>query len=437
MPPRSIISQGASSAICTASSRVGGSCVRYVGRRGNNYSPFSHARNYHCYSTTQTISLANNWSRLGPQQQQQQQQQQHQHHQHHQQQWLQNQPRNLDKLLQQRRTTRRGFRSVVAGLSRTLRPANPSFDPIDAPGNVSPHLPVPAHIVRPAYVGNDDRDLPFEPSTAGAPIPLPDEDIEGVRRASRLAASILQFARTLVADEGGSGSMSTDALDRAVHAEIVRHNAYPSPLKYMGFPKSVCTSVNNVVVHGIPDDRPLVDGDIINVDITVYLDGFHGDTSDTLEVGNGVDERGKALIAAARTCRDAGIAVCAPGVPFAEIGAAIEDALRDTGTGFSICPDFIGHGIGRTFHAPPEVLHWRNRGPHVMEHGHIFTIEPCINEFWGASRVLKDGWTAVTMDGGRSAQAEHTILVTSSTSTPSEPSRGDGDAGGYEILTTL
>ncbi|XP_040213686.1 methionine aminopeptidase 1D, mitochondrial isoform X2 [Rana temporaria] len=204
--------------------------------------------------------------------------------------------------------------------------------------------------------------------------------------------------------------MTTEEIDAFVHENIISRNAYPSPLGYGGFPKSVCTSVNNVVCHGIPDSRPLEDGDIINIDVTVYSGGYHGDTSETFLVGN-VDEDGKKLVGTARRCRDEAIAACKPGAPFSVIGNTISRIAEENK--LQVCPQFIGHGIGSFFHGHPEIWHHANVNHMEMEEGMAFTIEPIIMEGSPDFRILKDKWTAVSLDKKRSAQFEHTIIITS------------------------
>ncbi|XP_065493376.1 methionine aminopeptidase 1D, mitochondrial isoform X2 [Caloenas nicobarica] len=204
--------------------------------------------------------------------------------------------------------------------------------------------------------------------------------------------------------------MTTEEIDSIVHHEIIRQNAYPSPLGYGGFPKSVCTSVNNVVCHGVPDSRPLQDGDIINIDVTVYYNGYHGDTSETFLVGN-VDKSGQKLVEVARKCRDEAIAACRPGAPFSVIGNTISSVARRGG--FQVCPSFVGHGIGSYFHGHPEVWHHANDSDLLMEEGMAFTIEPIIMEGSPEFKILKDKWTAISVDNKRSAQFEHTIVITS------------------------
>ncbi|XP_061776905.1 methionine aminopeptidase 1D, mitochondrial isoform X2 [Nerophis ophidion] len=231
------------------------------------------------------------------------------------------------------------------------------------------------------------------------------EQIQGLARACQLARHVL-----LVAGDSLKVGMTTDEVDFIVHQETIRHNAYPSPLRYGGFPKSVCTSVNNVVCHGIPDSRPLADGDIINVDVTVYLDGYHGDTSETFLIGQ-VDEVGRRLVATARRCRDEAIAVCKPGAQLCVIGNTISEIAQ--ANGFQVCPYFIGHGIGSHFHCHPEIWHHANDNDMTMEEGMAFTIEPILMEGSPEFRILQDKWTAVSTDQKRSAQFEHTLVVTS------------------------
>ncbi|XP_032421731.1 methionine aminopeptidase 1D, mitochondrial [Xiphophorus hellerii] len=268
------------------------------------------------------------------------------------------------------------------------------------PATVRPAYAVPKHIVQPDYV-----------STGLVP-EWPDyieiknqEQIEGLARACQLARHVLLLA-------GGSlrVGMTTDEIDFIVHQETIRHNGYPSPLGYGGFPKSVCTSVNNVVCHGIPDSRKLEDGDIINIDVTVYSDGYHGDTSETFLIGQ-VDEVGQRLVETARRCRDEAIAVCKPGTQLCVIGNTISEIAQSNG--FQVCPYFIGHGIGSYFHCHPEIWHHANDNDITMDEGMSFTIEPIVMEGSPEFRILKDKWTAVSVDDKRSAQFEHTVLITS------------------------
>ncbi|XP_019472746.1 methionine aminopeptidase 1D, mitochondrial [Meleagris gallopavo] len=230
------------------------------------------------------------------------------------------------------------------------------------PAMVSPAHPVPEHIKKPDYVTTG-----IVPDW-GDGIEIKNEDqIQGLRQACQLARHVL-----LLAGRGLKVGMTTEEIDSIVHHEIIRQNAYPSPLGYGGFPKSVCTSVNNVVCHGIPDSRPLQDGDIINIDVTVYYNGYHGDTSETFLVGS-VDKSGQKLVEVARKCRDEAIAACRPGAPFSVIGNTISSVAQRGG--FQVCPFFVGHGIGSYFHGHPEVWHHANDSDLLMEEGMAFTIE--------------------------------------------------------------
>ncbi|XP_061152112.1 methionine aminopeptidase 1D, mitochondrial isoform X2 [Syngnathus typhle] len=267
------------------------------------------------------------------------------------------------------------------------------------PATVRPAYAVPKHIERPDYVANGL--VPEWPDY----IELKNaEQIQGLARACRLARHVL-----LLAGQSLKVGMTTDEVDFVVHQEIVRHDAYPSPLRYGGFPKSVCTSVNNVVCHGIPDSRPLQDGDIINIDVTVYLEGYHGDTSETFLVGE-VDEVGRRLVETAKLCRDRAIAACKPGARLCVIGNTISEIAQ--ANGFQVCPYFIGHGIGSYFHCYPEIWHHANDNDATMDEGMTFTIEPILMEGCAEFHILKDKWTAVSADDKRSAQFEHTVVIT-------------------------
>ena len=231
------------------------------------------------------------------------------------------------------------------------------------------------------------------------------EEIERMRATCRLAARTLEEAGKLVRP-----GISTADIDRFVHEYIVDHGAYPSPLNYRGFPKSVCTSINEVVCHGIPSpDAMLREGDILNIDVTTYLNGFHGDTNRTFFVGE-VSPAARKLVEVTHQCMMLGIAQVKPGGFLGDIGAAIQQKAR--AHGYSVVRDFCGHGIGREFHEEPQVLHYRSNRGIELRPGMIFTIEPMINAGKAGTRVLDDGWTAVTIDGKLSAQFEHTVLVT-------------------------
>jgi len=226
-----------------------------------------------------------------------------------------------------------------------------------------------------------------------------------MRRACRLAAETLLMAGPLVRP-----GVSTLEINDAVHEFIVSHGAIPAPLDYMGFPKSVCTSVNEVICHGIPSAKQkLAHGDIVNVDVTVILDGWHGDTSATFFAGR-PSPQARHIVEVSRRSLEIGIAVVRPGGRVGDIGAAIQDYVEKQGC--SVVRQYVGHGIGRAFHEGPQVPHFRSQGDNVrLSEGMIFTIEPMINQGTWRARVLKDGWTAVTMDGKLSAQFEHTVAV--------------------------
>ena len=268
------------------------------------------------------------------------------------------------------------------------------------PGKISPRRAVPAHIDRPEYMYHSGPEV----VTAGD-IKSP-ETIEKIRVAGRIAAQALQ-----VVGEAVRPGVTTDELDRIGHEFIISHNAYPSCLGYMGFTKSLCTSINEVICHGIPDDRPLEDGDIVNVDITAYYDGVHGDTCAMFEVGN-VDEESHLLIERTRNAMMRGIKAVRPGREINVIGRVIESYAHRFDYG--VVRDFTGHGVGEAFHSGLIVPHYDAAPAHneVMEEGMVFTIEPMLNLGGIEWEQWDDDWTVVTKDRGRSAQFEHTIVVT-------------------------
>jgi len=232
--------------------------------------------------------------------------------------------------------------------------------------------------------------------------------IERMRAACQLAADTLLYVGPLI-----RAGMTTNDINTLVHDFTIERDAIPSPLNYKGFPKSVCTSVNEVVCHGIPGKRVLHDGDIVNVDVTSYLpkiNGFHGDTSATFYVGTPSAEARK-VVECARHCLNLGIAEVRAGARLGDIGAAIQEYAE--GQGFSVVRDYVGHGIGREFHMPPQVAHYGKRGTGKrLKAGMVFTIEPMVNVGHFACEVLEDDWTVITADGSLSAQFEHTVLVT-------------------------
>jgi methionyl aminopeptidase len=235
----------------------------------------------------------------------------------------------------------------------------------------------------------------------------------GMRKAGRLAAEVLDFITPHVVPD-----VPTEELDRLCHDYIIKNKAIPAPLNYKGFPKSICTSINHVVCHGIPGPKRLNDGDIVNIDVTVILDGWYGDTSRMYGVGK-VPVKAQRLMDVTYESMMAGIRAVRPGATLGDVGFAIQQVAE--GERFSVVRDFCGHGIGKTFHAAPSVLHYGQpgTGPRLSP-GMFFTIEPMINAGAWQTKVLADGWTAVTRDKSLSAQFEHTIAVTET---------------GYEIFT--
>jgi len=269
------------------------------------------------------------------------------------------------------------------------------------PGRVSPERLVPPHILRPPYADG--------PVTRWAePRVKSPEIIEKMRRACTAAAEILAAAGAEVRP-----GVTTDEIDAFVHDLTIEKGGYPSPLNYGSsnpYPKSVCTSVNEVICHGIPDDRALVEGDIVNLDVTIYLDGVHGDTNATFAVGE-VDDASRRLIEVTRQCLEHAIEQVGPGNRFNQIGKAIEEHAHANKLG--VVRDFVGHGIGEQFHTDLQIPHYYEpRLSTLMETGMTFTIEPMITMGSWQARVWDDGWTAVTADGSRTAQFEHTVLVT-------------------------
>lgn len=233
-----------------------------------------------------------------------------------------------------------------------------------------------------------------------------DEDIAAMRTACRTARRVLNIARDYI-----KVGVTTEDIDKVVHQAAISFGAYPSPLNYKGFPKSVCTSVNNVAVHGIPDSRPLQNGDIISVDVSVFIGGVHGDLCETYVVGS-VDKLAHRLIETCKQCLDAAIGICSPGTRFSWIGNTISFMAKKNG--FTVCHHLAGHGVGSVFHCPPEILHTVNFNPGKMQPGVTFTIEPVLCEGSPNLEILEDGWTVVTEDGKRTAQFEHTVLITDS-----------------------
>ena len=231
------------------------------------------------------------------------------------------------------------------------------------------------------------------------------EDFEGMRKVGRLAADALD----MLIDEARPG-VTTNRLDALVYEFAMDHGAYPAPLDYRGYRKSICTSINHVVCHGIPDDKPLREGDILNIDVTFILDGWHGDSSRMYGIGE-IPRRAQRLIEVTYEALRRGIAVVKPGATTGDIGAAIQAYAESERC--SIVREFCGHGVGRLFHDEPNILHYGVRGQGVaLRPGMFFTIEPMVNLGRREVKVLSDGWTAVTRDRSLSAQFEHSVAVT-------------------------
>ncbi len=240
------------------------------------------------------------------------------------------------------------------------------------------------------------------------------EGFEGMRRAGRLAAEVLDFITPYV-----QPGVATGELDRLCDEYTRDHGAISAPLGYRGYPKATCISINHVVCHGIPSDKTLENGDIANIDVTVILDGWYGDTSRMYLVGDKVGVRAEKLVDATYESMMRGIAVVKDGATIGDIGHAIQSYVEPMG--FSVVRDFCGHGLGRTFHCAPSVLHYGKPGQGVvLRAGMFLTIEPMINAGKFGVKVLADGWTAVTKDRSLSAQFEHSLAVTET---------------GYEIFT--
>ena len=239
------------------------------------------------------------------------------------------------------------------------------------------------------------------------------EDFIGMRKAGKLASQVLDYITDFV-----KVGVSTDELNGLCHNFIIENNAIPAPLNYKGFPKSICTSVNHVICHGIPSDKTLKNGDIVNIDVTVIVDGWHGDTSRMYYAGT-PPIKAKKLVDATYEAMMRGIEQVKPGNTLGDIGYAIQNYAE--GLGYSVVRDYCGHGIGKIFHCEPSVLHFGKKGEGtVLKEGMFFTIEPMINIGDYEGKLLKDDWTVVTRDRSLSAQFEHSLAVTKD---------------GYEIFT--
>ena len=268
------------------------------------------------------------------------------------------------------------------------------------PGTLSPKLSVPAHIERPEYMFHSGPEV-----VTASDIKTP-ETVEKIRRAGRIAAQAMETAAAAIAP-----GVTTDALDKIAHEYLCDHGAYPSCLGYMGFPKSICTSINEVICHGIPDSTVLNEGDIINLDVTAYIDGVHGDTNATYGVGQ-IDEESALLIERTHNSMMRAIKAVRPGREVNVLGRVIESYAKRFNYG--VVRDYTGHGVGEAFHSGLIIPHYDSAPLYdtVMEVGMVFTIEPMLTLGTIEWEQWDDGWTVVTKDRSRTAQFEHTLVVT-------------------------
>ncbi|PBK96820.1 methionine aminopeptidase [Armillaria gallica] len=285
------------------------------------------------------------------------------------------------------------------------------FPSYEYTGSMRPMYPlsakrtVPDHIPRPEYA-DDGRPMAEARAAGQPPRILSKEEQDKMRTVCRLAREVLDIAAS-----HAKPGVTTDELDEIVHNACIERDAYPSPLNYRNFPKSVCTSINEVICHGIPDRRRLKNGDIINIDVTLYYDGYHGDLNETYAVGE-IDDDAKKLIRTTRECLDEAIKLCKPGALFRDLGKTIEPIARSNGC--AVVRSYTGHGINDLFHTSPNIPHYaKNKAVGTMKAGMVFTIEPMINlgHNWGDVH-WPDNWTATTVDGKKSAQFEDTLLIT-------------------------
>ncbi|KAG5507303.1 hypothetical protein GH5_07395 [Leishmania sp. Ghana 2012 LV757] len=290
------------------------------------------------------------------------------------------------------------------------------------PGKITPRRAVPKEIARPDYADRNDGVSESEEKERGSHHVIvyslkhlhedynnvqlrKHSDILKIKRVNALSREVLDIACAAV-----KPGVTTDEIDRIVHEATLERGMYPSPLNYYNFPKSVCTSVNEIICHGIPDNRPLEEGDIVNIDVSCYLDGFHGDLNETVFVGK-PDEESVKIVHTAYACMMAGISVVKPDELYRYIGDAIE--ARAEKSHCSVVRSYTGHGIGKLFHTMPNVCHYKdNKSPGLIKSGHVFTIEPMINLGTWQDVTWPDKWTSATRDGKRTAQFEHTMVCT-------------------------
>ncbi len=268
------------------------------------------------------------------------------------------------------------------------------------PGEITPMRTVPDHIARPPYADTGEYEPWDEPMVKSPDV------VERMRRSGKVASTVLREAGEMVAP-----GITTEEIDLFVHERFIELGAYPSTVNYHGYPKACCTSVNEVICHGIPDSRPLQDGDICNIDVTGWIEGVHGDTNATFFAGD-VSPESRQLVKVTEEAMWKGIEAVKAGRPLSDIGRAIEEHVKPYKYG--VVKAFVGHGIGEQFHPPPQVLHYYDsrQDKVIMRPGMTFTIEPMIALGSINYKIWDDDWTAVTSDAKRTAQFEHTLMVT-------------------------
>ncbi|KAF9379653.1 Methionine aminopeptidase 1 [Podila verticillata] len=270
---------------------------------------------------------------------------------------------------------------------------------------LSPCREVPADIPRPDYAETGIPLSELSVKSSSTIEAVSEADLVVLRKVCQLAREVLDIGLAAV-----KPGVTTDEIDRVIHEATIARGAYPSTLNYNGYKKSCCISVNEVICHGIPDQRPLQEGDIVNLDVSLFKDGFHSDLNETMPVGK-VDDEASRLIKTTRECLENAIATVKPGALYRDLGNVIEKHAKSQG--FSVVKSFLAHGIHRHFHCAPNIPHYaRNKAIGVMKVGHVFTIEPMLNEGTWKDQMWPDDWTAVTADGKRSAQFEQMMVVT-------------------------
>jgi len=273
------------------------------------------------------------------------------------------------------------------------------------PGIISPARYIPSHIPKPDYFSSGYPTAEMNSKANRIIETKTKEEIENLRQACLIGRKALDLGHSMV-----KPGVTTEEIDQKVHEYIISQDAYPSPYNYHNFPKSICTSVNEIVCHGIPDSRSLEEGDIVNLDISVYYKGMNSDLNETFAVGK-VDDESLYLMEHTYKALEKAIAICKPDVMYKEIGNVIEKYAKEHG--LSVIRSYTGHGVGQHFHCAPNIPHYaNNKTVGFMKEGHCFTIEPMINQGVWKDVLWNDQWTVATADGKRSAQFEHTLVIT-------------------------